>query len=136
MIWPYTHFLYMVRYNLTLPFHLFKNVKIMPSAQKQDLITLINNIPHGRVASYGVLATILNTTKNTSLTWRTVWRLLTSMPQSERDILPWRRVINKKGYISSRILWTKWLLQEQKLVEEWIEVNDGFVDMSVYWWGE
>lgn len=100
----------------------------------QDLINLINTIPVGKVTSYGTLATILNTTKNHTLTGRSVWRLLSRMPRAQRDLCPWRRVINKQGYISSRKLWDKGQIQEQQLIAEWIIVHDGYVDMVAYGW--
>lgn len=101
----------------------------------QPLITLVNQIPHGRVLSYGRLAEQLNIITGETTSGWSVGRLLSRIPTADRAQLPWHRVINKQWYISSLKLWAKWLEQIRLLKEEWVEVNnEWYVDMVKYEW--
>jgi|GEM_PF-1623235 len=61
-----------------------------------SLITAVNQIPHGKVVSYGRLAEQLNIMTDTTTSGWSVGRLLSSMPESDWVQLPWQRVVNKQ----------------------------------------
>jgi alkylated DNA nucleotide flippase Atl1 len=106
----------------------------MESSLKQDLISLINELPEGQVVAYGTLAQILNMRHGYHTSWRIVGRILTSMPQHEWNTCPRWRVVNKEGIVSSLKLGHKGLVQVQLLQKEDIEVREGRVNMRVYGW--
>jgi len=61
---------------------------------QQRVIALIKKIPRGKVATYGLIATMAGNSRGA----RQVVRALHS--QSSKHGLPWHRVINAKGQIS------------------------------------
>lgn len=102
---------------------------------KQELIWLIQRIPYGMVVSYGELAIQLDKHYGVHTSGWLVGRTLSSMSPAERKhdmVCPRWRVINKQWIISALKLWQKWLDQIKLLESEWIQVNDGQVDMKVY----
>lgn len=102
---------------------------------KQELIWLIQRIPYGMVVSYGELAIQLDKHYGIHTSGWMVGRTLSSMLPSEwkdTPVCPRWRVINKQWVISALKLWKKWLDQIKLLESEWIQVNDGQVDMKVY----
>ncbi len=101
---------------------------------KPQLLDLVREIPYARVASYGVLAEILDIRYDIKTSWRMVGRMLSSMPEAERQTCPWRRVVNRMGYISALKLGKKGIIQKQLLEREWIELINDSVDMAKYGW--
>lgn len=104
-------------------------------SMKTELLELVREIPYARVTSYGMLAQILDIRYDIKTSGYIVGRLLSSMPQSERTTCPWRRVVNKVGYISSLKLGRKWLLQKQLLEKEWLLIINDSVDIVKYGYG-
>lgn len=88
----------------------------------------LKKIPKGKVATYGQVATMAGNPKAA----RQVVRLLHS--SSEKEKLPWHRVINSKGGISLT-RGRGYELQKAMLMAEGIrfKAND-LVDLSVYGW--
>ncbi len=101
---------------------------------KTDLIAIVNQIPSGKVVSYGQVAEQLCLQFDITTSGRLVGRMLSSMTQDERNKLPRQRVINKQWIISTLKLGEKWLIQIALLKGEWVEVNNGVVDMNKYGW--
>ncbi len=102
---------------------------------KQEIIWLIQRIPYGMVVSYGELAIQLDKHYGIHTSGWLVWRMLNNLsPQDypKNLICPRWRVINKQWVISALKLWQRWLDQIKLLESEWIQVNDGQVDMKVY----
>ncbi|MCP4548064.1 MAG: DNA methyltransferase, partial [bacterium] len=66
----------------------------MASSFTERVKQRIKKIPRGRVASYGQIATMAGSPRGA----RQVVRILHS--SSEKDNLPWHRVINKQGKIA------------------------------------
>jgi len=66
----------------------------MPKTFHQKVIEVIKKIPRGKVATYGMIATLAGSPKAA----RQVVRTLHTASDKER--LPWHRVINSKGQIS------------------------------------
>jgi alkylated DNA nucleotide flippase Atl1 len=63
---------------------------------KTDLIAIVNQIPSGKVVSYGQVAEQLCLQFDITTSGRLVGRMLSSMTQDERNKLPRQRVINKQ----------------------------------------
>jgi methylated-DNA-protein-cysteine methyltransferase-like protein len=60
----------------------------------EEVIAIIKNIPRGKVATYGQIATLAGN----RFASRQVVRILNSSSKKER--LPWHRVVNSRGTIS------------------------------------
>ena|SRR3989344_8698748 len=93
---------------------------------------LVKKIPPGRVASYGQIAALISTPRAA----RSVgWCLHTMDIQKD---LPWHRVINSKGYITTTCADHTANLQKALLEKEGISVLQKselwWVDMSKYQW--
>lgn len=97
---------------------------------RDQVIQIILQIPHGKVTTYGTVATLAGSPRAA----REVGYLLHSL--TEKYNLPWQRVINKKGYISIRGNEVNIKnLQKKLLEEEGVEVSEEFmVDLKKYGW--
>ena len=97
---------------------------------KDQVIQIIQQIPYGKVTSYGAVAALAGSPRSA----REVGYLLHSL--TEKHNLPWQRVINKKGYISIRGGDVNMKnLQKQLLEQEGVEVSEDFmVDLKKYGW--
>ncbi len=96
------------------------------------MITVVQAIPHGKVASYVQVAELVQARCTKRVTAQVVGWLLSGMPKSERSRLPWWRVVNKQGFISTLKLGDKWWEQEQLLRAEGVQVIKGCILMSVF----
>lgn len=101
---------------------------------KLKLLNVVNQIPSGKVVSYGQVAEQLCLQFDITTSGWLVGRMLSSMTQDERNKLPRQRVINKQWIISTLKLGEKWLIQIALLKSEWVEVHNGLVDMNKYGW--
>ena len=85
----------------------------------RDTISIIKNIPEGRILTYGLIAELAGAPRAA----RQVSRTLHSL--SEKYDLPWHRVVNSKGIISLTSIegkeHQKWLLEQ-----EGIKVSDNY----------
>ncbi|MBY0097800.1 MGMT family protein [Mesobacillus maritimus] len=90
------------------------------------VVTIIQNIPEGRVMTYGQIASVAGSPRAA----RQVVRVLHSM--SKKHQLPWHRVVNSKGKIA---LQDDASYHEQllSLESEGIEVGlNGVIDLARY----
>lgn len=108
----------------------------MATPTTDALYKIVQNIPFGRVTSYGYVAQLLDIHYDIHLSWFFVGKILSGLPQSQRYIVPWWRVVNKQWYISSMKLGSRGVLQRQLLEKEHIEVTNDCVDMKKYGWRE
>lgn len=88
----------------------------------EDVISIIEMIPRGKVMTYGQIAAYAGIPRGA----RQVSRILHSM--SEKYNLPWHRVINSKGSIS--LTGEAGFIQAQMLVNEGIEVIDKQINLA------
>lgn len=94
----------------------------------RHVIELIRAIPHGKVASYGVIAAMAGSPRAA----RQVVRILHSCSHTED--LPWHRVINKEGRISLPEM-QGGARQKELLEAEGVAFDDsGRVDMNRHRW--
>lgn len=98
---------------------------------KQKTISSIKKIPSGRVTTYGTIALLASFPRGAKF----VGGILHF--QSDKYNLPWYRVVNRNGFISTRCPEHLKQLQKVLLEEEGVEVSDNFmVDLQRYgWWG-
>jgi methylated-DNA-protein-cysteine methyltransferase-like protein len=91
----------------------------------ERIYTACEQVPHGMVATYGDIAAIVGGGCDA----RTVGYALNEMPK-ERAGVPWQRIINKEGGIS-----TRGLTQRQLLEDEGVEFDArGRVIMARFHW--
>ncbi|MEE2788029.1 MAG: MGMT family protein [Myxococcota bacterium] len=87
---------------------------------------MVRQVPAGRVAAYGDVATMLGSPRVA----RHVGWALAGLPPSEADV-PWHRIINSRGRISFKGQTVRAELQRQRLESEGIIFSDaGVVDLK------
>ena len=90
--------------------------------------TLIRQIPKGKVATYGLIAVCAGNPRAA----RQVARILHAC--SQKDGLPWHRVVNRHGRIALG-RFSGYELQKQLLQREGIIFDDGDnIDFEIYLW--
>ena len=95
-----------------------------------EILSVVEEIPKGSVATYGQIATIIG---NPRMARQVGYALYFTPPNIK---IPWWRVISSKGYLSIRHPEAPKELQKQLLLKEKVEVNDKFVvDLKKYQWG-
>ena len=107
-------------------------MKPQPGEQtfKEKVIRIIRNIPSGTVATYGQIAQYAGDPRGA----RQVSYILHAL--SDREHLPWHRVINSKGGISLKPK-HGYELQKQLLVREGIVFgDDDRIDLKRFGWFE
>lgn len=99
---------------------------------KEKVIQICKKIPYGKVTTYGTIATLAGIPRG----GRIVGGILHHF--SDQYNLPWQRVINREGYISTRCPEHVKALQKALLEQEGIEVSKDFmIDLGLYgWWGK
>ncbi|HXG66140.1 MAG TPA: MGMT family protein [Blastocatellia bacterium] len=97
----------------------------------EQIYRLVLRIPRGRVMTYGQIARLLDDRYSPRL----VGWAMHATPQDERHI-PWHRVVNSKGGISTgRIILHEPDLQRLLLEAEGVVFNErGVCDLSVHQW--
>lgn len=83
-------------------------------------------VPHGKVASYGDIATIVGNGCDA----RTVGYALNELPKGRDAVVPWQRIINSSGGISTRGARQRQLLEQEGIV---FDARDR-IDLSIYRW--
>ncbi len=97
------------------------------SSFKEKVLEIINQIPKGKVTTYGTIAVLAGLPRGA--------RLVGGILHYGGEDLPWQRVINRHGYISTNCLEHPKLLQKALLEQEGVEVSDEFiVDLKRYGW--
>ena len=102
----------------------------MSHSQKYcQFYAIVNQIPFGKVATYGQIATLAGSPGQA----RQVGYALNSLP--ENHDVPWQRVINAKGCISPRANPIFEDIQQQILESEGVAFDvKGRIDLSIYQW--
>ena len=100
----------------------------MPHPFTQKVIAVIRQIPAGKIATYGLVAACAGNPAAA----RQVARILHACSQKEN--LPWHRVVNRKGHIALKPF-NGYALQKRRLRAEAIifDGNDG-IDLDTYLW--
>ncbi|MDC9720361.1 MAG: MGMT family protein [Gammaproteobacteria bacterium] len=96
--------------------------------QRLQLYQTIAAIPHGKVASYGQLATLAGQTGAA----RWVGWCLRHLPKD--SCLPWHRVITASGRLAFPVATAGYVRQREKLEQEGVQLQNHKVAMKVYQW--
>jgi methylated-DNA-protein-cysteine methyltransferase-like protein len=83
----------------------------------QEIYDVVRRIPPGRVATYGQVASLAGLPGHA----RQVGYALHALP--EHSSVPWHRVVNAKGGISSRAIPGAELVQRHLLAQEGVRLN-------------
>ncbi|HEU5011843.1 MAG TPA: MGMT family protein [Roseiflexaceae bacterium] len=75
----------------------------------ETIYTVVAEVPHGKVATYGDIAAIVGGGCDA----RTVGYALNELPEGREQAVPWQRVINREGGISTRGLRQRELLEAE-----------------------
>lgn len=106
-----------------------RNILFSKSENAPAILAMIGQIPCGRVATYGQIARLAGIPRNS----RQVGSVLRSLPVGT-DI-PWFRVVNSKGEISSRGNAVSEMYQREKLNSEGVEFgHQGRVSLQKFGW--
>lgn len=90
-----------------------------------QVYTFVAQIPHGKVATYGQIAALTGHPRGA----RTVGWALHSLPCATN--LPWHRVVNSQGRISTGEIGPQPALQQHLLEQEGVEFTpDGKIDLE------
>jgi methylated-DNA-protein-cysteine methyltransferase-like protein len=94
----------------------------------ERIYRVAEQVPHGMVATYGDIATIVGGGCDA----RTVGYALNEMPKERAGTVPWQRIINREGGIS-----TRGLLQRQMLEQEGVafDARDHVIMARFHWAG-
>lgn len=96
---------------------------------KDQVIKIVRKIPYGSVTTYGTVATMAGLPRG----GRLVGGILHF--NTEEHNLPWQRIINRNGFISTKCLEHPKPLQKALLEREGIEVSEDFmVNLEKYGW--
>jgi len=96
---------------------------------KNKVIQIVRKIPYGKVTTYGTVAVLAGLPRG----GRLVGGILHA--NSEKLDLPWQRIINRHGYISTKCLEHPKKAQKALLEAEGVEVSDDFiVNLEKYGW--
>lgn len=94
---------------------------------KDRVISVTKKIPYGRVTTYGTVAILAGLPRGA--------RLVGGILHYRGEKLPWHRVVNRHGFISTRCLDHPKQLQKALLEQEGIEVNSDFmINLEKYGW--
>lgn len=105
-----------------------ENELVNDKKYRQRVYEIVNEIPVGRVMTYGQIAGILGE----GYTPRTVGFV---MHAAETEKVPWQRVINSQGACSTGRMTVPVNLQQSILESEGVSFNDkGRCDLNVYRW--
>jgi len=98
----------------------------------QKVYALTRKIPEGRIATYGQIASLITSPKAARVVG---WSL--HVADNKMD-LPWQRVVNSKGMISTTCLDHPKEQQAMLLRKEGVKVeeidNNYFIDLKKYLW--
>lgn len=106
----------------------------MPTNFYQSVYKLAKRIPRGKVATYGQIAALLGSPRGA----RMVGWALHVLPDDQLKNVPWQRVINREGRISTTCQEHSSNLQAKLLKKEGVEVTmrqgNYFVDLKKFLW--
>lgn len=93
----------------------------------ERILAVLKRIPKGKVASYGQIAALAGSPRGA----RQVVRILHML--SEREKLPWHRVVDRNGRISLPME-SHGAVQAALLRKEKVRVNHGAIRMETFGW--
>lgn len=101
----------------------------MSNELAQMILAVVSQIPKGKVASYGQIAKLAGLPKHARLVGRVLGQI------EDRTAIPWHRVINSQGKISTTQLTEHGdHLQQILLLSEGVVVLNGRVNLKQFAW--
>lgn len=98
----------------------------IPDVLKLRIYEVVQQVPAGTVSTYGDIATIVGG----GIDARTIGQALNQIPKQGAEEVPWQRIINAQGGIS-----TKGLLQRKLLQDEGVMFDDrDRIDLRRFRW--
>ncbi len=98
----------------------------LPEVLKLRIYEVVQQVPPGLVSTYGDIATIVGG----GIDARTIGQALNQIPKAGVEQVPWQRIVNAQGGIS-----TKGLLQRKLLVDEGIMFDErDRIDLRRFRW--
>lgn len=92
---------------------------------------VVQEVPAGKVATYGQIAAILGSPRAA----RAVGYALAALTEARSHVVPWQRIINREGSISTRGDIIRGEVQRKLLESEGIVFQaDGRIDLTQYLW--
>lgn len=93
----------------------------------EQVYGIVKNIPAGKVATYGQIASILGTKDSRKIGWAL---------HGNKDLkIPCHRVLNKEGRVALNYAFDGWKEQKRRLIEEGVRFKDEMhVDLEKYLW--
>lgn len=105
-----------------------ENNQVKEQKYRQRVYEIVNQIPVGRVMTYGQIAELLGE----GYTPRTIGYV---MHAADTENVPWQRVINSQGACSTGRMTVPVNLQQQILEAEGVKFNEkGRCDLNIYQW--
>jgi methylated-DNA-protein-cysteine methyltransferase-like protein len=95
------------------------------SSFRDNVIAVVQAIPEGRVATYGQVAALAGSPRAA--------RIVGGILRHAADEIPWHRVVNAQGGISTYRIGAG-DLQVALLASEGVEVDEAFLDLEAYRW--
>jgi methylated-DNA-protein-cysteine methyltransferase-like protein len=103
----------------------WRNERDVPDVLRLRIYEVVRAVPSGQVATYGDIATIVG-----GCDARTVGYALNAVPKTAEEPVPWQRIINAQGGIS-----TSGVLQRKLLEDEGIVFGpDDRIPLAQYRW--
>jgi len=100
---------------------------------REDVIKQIQRVPKGRVTTYGAVASLAGKPRAA----QAVGQILHNIDICKQNI-PWQRVINSKGYISTNCFDHPAIMQAELLRQEGVKVEEGrsrfSINLKEYLW--
>ena len=97
---------------------------------KENVFRFIKEIPEGKVATYGQIANLAGSHRAA----RQVGMMLNGLKHDPNNEIPWQRVVNAEGGLSTHKIGFG-ELQRALLEEEGIEFNaEGLIDLRKFQW--
>ena len=101
----------------------------MSNELAQMILAVVSQIPKGKVASYGQIAKLAGLPKHARLVGRVLGQI------EDRTAIPWHRVINSQGKMSTTQLTEHGdHLQQILLLSEGVVVINGRVNLKQFAW--
>lgn len=94
----------------------------------EKVYSVVRQIPKGKVATYGQIATLCG---NSKMSRQVGWALHVNPKPIE---IPCHRVVNRYGQLSGAFAFGGMDVQASLLTSEGVEVADGKVDMEKFQW--
>lgn len=94
---------------------------------KEKVAQVVNSIPYGKVTTYGTASALAGLPRGA--------RLVGGILHYQGEKLPWYKVVNRHGFISTKCLDHPKKLQKALLEQEGIAVDSNFmINLEVFGW--